>query len=75
MNLSQKIAEKDFSKKVIDKLRKKGIEVVGVQAAPLDEKDVYFSDKVYKLSVNGNGMIRTHSQVIVMANSSWMPEA
>lgn len=65
---------KDFSKKTISNLFKKGISVVGVQAIPDFAGDKYFSGTAYKLVWNGNGFIRTYSQVIVLASSSWSPE-
>jgi len=64
---------KDFSKKTLRQLANKGISIVGTQAIPMDEKDRYFSDVAYTLAWNGKGFIRTHSQVIVLAASSWNP--
>ena len=64
----------DFSKKTMRQLAAKGISLVGLQAIPLDSNDHYFSDTAYQLVWNGTSFIRTHSQVIVLAASSWNPE-
>jgi len=65
---------KNFSKKTLAQLDKKTISIVGTQAIPAFEGDIYFSGVAYMLSYNGNGFMRTHSQVIVLAGSSWNPE-
>jgi hypothetical protein len=65
---------KDFSKKTLALLSKKGISVTGSVAVPDFEGDKYFSGVAYQLVWNGKGFIRTHSQVIVLAASSWNPE-
>lgn len=64
----------DFSKKTMRQLAAKGISLVGLQATPAFEGDQYFSDTAYQLVWNGTGFIRTYSQVIVLAASSWNPE-
>lgn len=63
----------DFSKKTMRQLSAKGISLVGLQATTAFEGDKYFSDTAYKLVWNGIGFIRTHSQVIILAASSWNP--
>ena len=65
---------KDFSKKTLAQLDKKGIKIVGSQAIPAFPGDKYFSGVSYSLSVNSRGFIRTHSQVVILAQSSWNPE-
>jgi hypothetical protein len=65
---------KDFSKKTLAQLDKKAISIVGTQAVPAFEGDLYFVGVAYMLSYKGNGFMRTHSQVIILAGSSWNPE-
>jgi len=64
----------DFSKKTLRQLSNKGITVIGSQAMPAFEGDKYFTGVAYNLVWNNTGFIRTHSQVIVLASSSWNPE-
>jgi hypothetical protein len=66
---------RDFSKKVIASLSKKGISIIGSQAIPAFEGDVYFSGVAYILVWNQNQFIRTYSQVNCLALSSWKPES
>jgi len=73
--MSASIARKDFDPKTIALLEKKGVQVVGVQAMPLFEGDKYFGGQCYMLSFNGQGFMRTHSQILIMARSSWCPKA
>lgn len=63
-----------FSPKTIKQLNKKGISITGTQAAPAFEGDAYFSGVVYMLTYKDAAFLRTHSQVIILANSSWNPE-
>lgn len=72
--LGSSVAQKDFSKKTLAGLSKKGVSVVGVVAVPAFEGDKYFSGTAYQLEFNGTGFIRSHSQVLVMAVSSWNPQ-
>lgn len=65
---------KDFSKKVLTALAKKEISIVGSQAVPAFEGDVYFQDVAYILVWNETQFLRTYSQVNVLAVSSWCPE-
>ena len=67
------IAAKDFSHKTISQLERKQIEIIGTQAVPAFDGDKYFSGVAYHLSYNGTGFMRTHAQVIVLAQSSWNP--
>jgi hypothetical protein len=63
-----------FSAKTIKALSRKGVQIVGLQAAPAFEGDVYFSGTVYLLNAAGTGLVRTHQQVLAMAASSWTVE-
>lgn len=65
---------KDFSKKVLASLAKKGISIVGSQAVPAFEGDVYFQDVAYMLVWNETQFLRTYSQVNSLALSSWCPK-
>ncbi len=60
-------ASKDFSRLTISALAKRGIVVIGSQASPAYEGDTSFSGRVYQITQNGCAMIRTHSQVMEMA--------
>ena len=68
-------ATKDFSKKTLTGLSKKGISVVSSQAIPAFDGDIYFSGVAYTLSYKENSFIRTHSQVLAISASSWDPES
>ena len=65
---------KDFSKKVLASLSKKGISIVGSVAVPAFEGDVYFQEVAYTLVWNETSFIRTYSQVNSLALSSWCPK-
>jgi hypothetical protein len=65
---------KDFSNKTVKQLEKKEISIIGTQAVPGFEGDNYFTGVAYNLSYKGKSFLRTHSQVIVLAGSSWNPE-
>lgn len=58
---------KDFSRKTIAALARKGISVIGAQAAPAFEGDETFSGKNYRLDQNGCGIVRSHAQVLELA--------
>jgi hypothetical protein len=64
---------KDFSKKTLSQLESKSILIVGTQAVPAFEGDKYFSGVAYQLCYNNKSFLRTHSQIIVLAQSSWNP--
>lgn len=64
---------RDFSAKTVKQLTAKGISIVGSTAVPGFEGDKYFSGTAYSLVWNGTGFIRTHSQVLACAASSWNP--
>jgi hypothetical protein len=66
---------RDFNKSTLSALLKKGVRIAGKQAMPAYEGDVYFTGCAYQLvTKTGKSLLRTHSQVLVMAKSSWMPD-
>lgn len=65
---------RDFSKKVIAQLSKKGVSIIGKQAIAAFDGDVYFSGTAYILDAAGTQILRRASQVETMAVSSWTPE-
>lgn len=58
---------RDFSALTLKSLAKKGIRVIGAQAAPAYDGDSFLTGKAYRLDDNGCGKIRTHAQVLEMA--------
>ena len=58
---------RDFSLSTIQALAKRGISIIGTQAAPAFDGDMTFSGRVYQISVNGCAAMRSHSQVMEMA--------
>jgi len=66
-------AVKDFSKRTLAQLAKKGISILSACAVPAFEGDQYFSGTAYTLVYEGRSFIRTHYQTIVIASSSWDP--
>lgn len=60
-------AARDFSRKTLAALAKRNIAVIGSQAAPAYDGDATLSGRVYQVSVDGCAMMRTHSQVMEMA--------
>lgn len=71
-SVPKQIAHRDFDKKTILALLKKGVEVVGTQAVAAFEGDRYFSGRAYEIVIGGNtSAIRTHAQLRIMASSSW----
>ena len=72
--LENQIASKDFSKKTLRQLAAKNVQLYSALAVPAFEGDTCFSGVAYNLSYNGTGFIRSHSQVIILAGSSWNPE-
>lgn len=73
LKLNNMTHAKDFSTKTKRQLAVKGINIIGTQAIPAYEGDVYFNSVAYSLEYNGKAFMRTHSQVIVLAASSWNP--
>ncbi len=71
-SIAQQIACRDFGKKTVNILSKKGVQFTGGQSAPLWEGDVYFGDTVYTVLIGGQVCaVRTYRQILAMANSSW----
>lgn len=60
-------AARDFSRKTLDALAKQNISVIGSQSAPAYSGDTSLSGRVYQISKDGCAMMRTHSQVMEMA--------
>jgi hypothetical protein len=60
-------AARDFSRKILNALAKRGVSVIGSQAAPAYEGDFSLSGRVYQISSEGCSMMRTHAQVMEMA--------
>ena len=58
---------RDFSKTTIAKLAKRGITVIGAQAAPAYNGDETFSGRVYQIVEDGCAKMRSHSEVMEMA--------
>lgn len=58
---------KDFSAKTIKALATKGIRIIGIQAVPAFEGDVYFTGTAYRLDDNGTGRVHTHREVLATA--------
>lgn len=58
---------RDFSSLTLNTLAALNIRVVGTQAAPAYVGDVYLTGRVYKLDNDGCGMIRSHSEVLELA--------
>lgn len=60
-------ARRDFNRKTLADLAKRNIVVIGSQAAPAYEGDWSLSGRSYQLSVDGCSVMRSHSQVLEMA--------
>ena len=60
---------RNFSTKTVKALAAKGIAIVGAQAVPAFEGDVYFSGVAYMLDDNGTGRLRTFTEVLAIAAS------
>ena len=58
---------RDFSSPTLKRLAKRGVRVIGSQAAPAFEGDQTFSGKTYRLDDNGCCKVRSHSEVLEMA--------
>jgi hypothetical protein len=65
------IASKDFSRKTLSQLARKGIAVTGAAFAPGPDGSFANGERVYILVIDGCQYIRTHAQVLVCAASSW----
>ncbi len=71
--MSQQIGERDFSKKAIKTLAKKGIKIYGLQACEAFEGDKYFTGTSYQVNDNGTGRILSFSEVLKLAEESTRP--
>lgn len=58
---------RDFSRKTLNGLTRKGIAVIGAQAVPAFQGDVYFSGVAYAISDNGTHRLLSHGAVIALA--------
>lgn len=58
---------RDFSSLTLKVLAKRGIRVIGTQAAPAYAGDETFSGRNYRLDDNGCAKVRSHSEVMGMA--------
>lgn len=61
------IASKDFSRKTLSNLSRKGIAVIASHAVPAFDGDRYFSGVAYALNDNGAHKIRRHGEVMALA--------
>lgn len=68
------IASKDFSRKTLTALSRKGIAVAGMTFVPGADGSFANGERAYELVVNGCQYIRTHGQVLTCAASSWCGE-
>lgn len=68
------MASKDFNPKIIRQLSAKGVSIVGTQAIPAFIGDKYLSGIAYKMVYRDTGFLRTHPEILSMAESSWSPE-
>jgi hypothetical protein len=68
------IASKDFSRKTLSQLTRKGIEIASATFVPGADGSFANGERAYALVVNGCQYLRTHSQVLVCAASSWCGE-
>jgi hypothetical protein len=60
-------AHLDFSAATRKALAARGIRVIGSQAAPSYDGDETFSGRVYQIAQDGCSMMRSHSQVMELA--------
>jgi hypothetical protein len=58
---------RDFSPTTLKALARKGIRVIGMQAAPAYAGDETFSGRAYRLDDNGCCRIRSHAEVMALA--------
>lgn len=68
------IASKDFSRKTLTALSRKGVAIGGATLAPGADGSYANGERAYALIVDGCQYLRTHSQVLVCAASSWRGE-
>jgi hypothetical protein len=58
---------RNFSSKTLKGLTRKGIAVIGSQAVPAFQGDVYFSDVAYAISDNGTHRLLRHGEIIALS--------
>lgn len=58
---------RDFSRKTVNALARKGIKIIGTQAAPAYEGDTVFAGRNYRLDDNGTGKVRSRAEVEELA--------
>lgn len=58
---------RDFNASTRKALARKGITVIGMQAAPAYDGDTSFSGRVYRLDDNGCCRMRSHAEVLELA--------
>lgn len=63
------MGKRDFSKKTLRSLAKRGIEIVGSVAVPAFEGDSYFSGVAYQLVQNDCLFIRSFMDVLALAEA------
>lgn len=64
---------RDFSAKTLKALAEKGVFICGQQAVQAHPGDTCLCGIAYVLAHEGKSFIRSHSQVLAMAASSWRP--
>lgn len=72
MNFSQMMAEKDFSKKTLRALSRKGVTLYGIQMVPDFSTDLPMAnaEKVYLLNDNGTSRVRSFREVLNIAEAA-----
>ena len=67
MTFIQEYAIGQFGKRIVNKLAKKGIKVVGSHVAPDNNGEFANGDVVYGLDDNGTYKVRKYSEVLALA--------
>lgn len=67
--LAARIAAKNFSKNTLAKLAKLGIAVTGSMAVAGFEGDWAFTGVAFTLDDNGTGRVRSHAEVLAIAEA------
>lgn len=71
VSIAREIAVRTFGKRLVSTLEAKGLTFQGVQAGPAYEGDQINSGMDFVVVINGTGCVRTYSQLMAMAASSW----
>jgi hypothetical protein len=61
------IARSHFNARTLRALTRQGIRLVGIQAAPAFDGDLYFTGTAYVLDVCGECRIRSYGEVLALA--------